>query len=134
MALSPRTINPIDLKPQIAVGINIPFSEPSAITANYTTKDAAKNNIINYVLTNANERMFRPGFGANLRSKIFDLTLTDNDLEGLGENLKRGIEANVEGVNVTDISFAPSPDEPNDVNFYIKYKVLNSEDVIVITI
>lgn len=133
MAYNPRTINPIDLKPQVAVGINIPFSTPSAIVPNYTTKDAAKNNIINYVLTNSGERMFRPNFGANLQAEIFNFS-EDSDLEALGSQLKRGIESNIPGVNVQNISFKPDPDAPQDIQFFITYNVLNSEDVIVITI
>jgi hypothetical protein len=37
----------------------------------YTTKEAIKNNLINYFLTNKNEIYLNPTFGGNLRAFIF---------------------------------------------------------------
>ncbi len=55
MAFNPQLINPIDLNPNLAVGVNLPFSGPSVFTPNYLTSQAIKNNLINYFLTNPGE-------------------------------------------------------------------------------
>ena len=68
MAFNPQLINPIDLNPNLAVGVNLPFSGPSVFTPNYLTSDAIKNNLINYFLTNPGERPLNPTFGGGLRS------------------------------------------------------------------
>jgi hypothetical protein len=47
-SINPQLINPIDLNPNLAVGVNLPFSGPSVFTSNYLTSDAIKNNLINY--------------------------------------------------------------------------------------
>ena len=52
MPFNPIQIHPIDLKDSIAVGVNIPFTSPSVFQSNYQTKDALKNNLINFFLTN----------------------------------------------------------------------------------
>ena len=48
MPFNPQTINPVDLNPNVAVGVNLPFSGPAVFTQNYLTGQAIKNNIINY--------------------------------------------------------------------------------------
>jgi hypothetical protein len=71
MAFNPQLINPIDLNPNLAVGVNLPFSGPSVFTSNYLTSQAIKNNLINYFLTNPGEIPLNPTFGGGLRAFIF---------------------------------------------------------------
>ena len=52
MAFSPQQIAPIDFDASVAVGVNIPFSGNAVFISNYQTKDAIKNNLINFFLTN----------------------------------------------------------------------------------
>ena len=66
MAFNPQLINPIDLNPNLAVGVNLPFSGPSVFTPNYLTSHAIKNNLINYFLTNPGEIPLNPTFGGGL--------------------------------------------------------------------
>ena len=65
-------ITPIDFKPNVAVGISIPFNGTSVFNSTYTTKDQLRSNIINFFLTNKNERIFNVSFGGNLRSILFE--------------------------------------------------------------
>ena len=51
MAFSPRKISPLDLKPSTGVGIDLPFNGPTGINTTYTTKDAVKANLLNFILT-----------------------------------------------------------------------------------
>jgi hypothetical protein len=48
MAFGAKQIFPVDLNPRRAVGVNIPFSGEVAFIPNYLTKDAIKNNLINF--------------------------------------------------------------------------------------
>ena len=73
MAFEVRKINPLDLQPRKAVGINLPFTSKTAFSSNYQTKDAIKNNLINYFLTGRNERYLNPLFGFGLRIIEFRL-------------------------------------------------------------
>lgn len=133
MPTNRKNIRVLDLFPSVAVGINLPFSEPTGITPNYTTQEAIKNNIINYVLTNEGERLMKPSFGGNLRKTVFN-TVTEDKLEYVGDNLKYGLEREFPAIKVTDISFKPNPDE-NSVNFFITYALsTGTTDSVAITL
>lgn len=119
MPTNRKNINPLDLRSSVAVGINLPFSKPNAITSTYTTQEAIKNNIVNFTLTNFNERLYRPNYGGNIQFRLFEVQ-TEDELEILGQDLKENLETVFEGIKVTDISFKPNPDE-NRVNFFITY-------------
>ena len=58
----------IDTKPDYAVGIDLPLNADNVFYSNYTTAEAIKYNLINFLLTNKGERVFNPTFGANLQS------------------------------------------------------------------
>ena len=51
MAFEVKRINPLDRQPRKAVGISLPFSGQAVFNSTYTTKDAIKNNIINFFIT-----------------------------------------------------------------------------------
>ncbi len=78
MAFGAQKIFPIDIKARYAVGVNLPFSSPSVFTSNYLTKDAMKNNLINFFLTEPGERFLNPNFGSGLRSFVFEQITEDN--------------------------------------------------------
>ena len=71
MAFGAKKIFPIDRKPSTAVGVDIPFNSPGVFKSTYLTKDAIRANLINFFLTNQNERYLNPTFGGNLRAFIF---------------------------------------------------------------
>ena len=52
MAFGSKQIFPEDLNPRKALGVDIPFNGEVAFSSNFLTKDAIKNNLINYFLTN----------------------------------------------------------------------------------
>jgi len=69
MAFGAKKIFPIDTAPSVAVGVDIPFNAPAVFKSNYTTQASIKNNLINFFLTNKNERY--------LKYSIKDTGLTD---------------------------------------------------------
>ena len=79
MAFGAVQIYPNDTRARVGIGVDIPFNEGGVFTPNYTTKEAIKNNLINYFLTNPGERPGNPTFGGGLRNFIF----TNIDSENL---------------------------------------------------
>ena len=74
----PVQIFPNDLRPSVGIGVDIPFNKPGVFTSNYQTKDAIKNNLINFFLTNTEERFMNPTFGGGLRGFLFEQISSDN--------------------------------------------------------
>ena len=68
MAFGAQQIYPQDLNVSQAIGINLPLNGPAVFKSNYQTKDAIKNNLINFFLTNPGERYLNPEFGGGLRA------------------------------------------------------------------
>ena len=54
MAFDAKRINPIDLQPRVAVGVDIPFSGKGVFNSTFQTVDAVKANLINYLLNSKN--------------------------------------------------------------------------------
>ena len=124
MAFNPQLINPIDLNPNIAVGVNLPFSGPSVFTSNYLTSQAIKNNLINYFLTNPGEIPLNPTFGGGLRSFIFQ-QIHENSLNGLKENVSLKLETYFPNVIINSLDVLKKDDE-NAVVVQLKYSIANS--------
>jgi phage baseplate assembly protein W len=124
MAFNPQQINPIDLNPNIAVGVNLPLNGPSVFISNYQTKDAIKNNLINFFLTNPGERPLNPTFGGGLRAFIFEQIAEDN-LDGLKENISFQLKTTFPSVIVTSLNILKN-DDSNQITIQLKYSVANS--------
>ena len=124
MAFNPQLINPIDLNPNLAIGVNIPFSGPSVFTSNYLTSQAIKNNLINYFLTNPGEIPLNPTFGGGLRSFIFQ-QISENSLDGLKENVSLKLETYFPNVIINSLDVLKRDDE-NSVVVQLKYSIANS--------
>jgi len=124
MAFNPQLINPIDLNPNLAVGVNLPFSGPSVFESNYLTSDAIKNNLINYFLTNPGEIPLNPTFGGGLKSFIFQ-QISENSLDGLKENVSLKLETYFPNVIINSLDVLKRDDE-NSVVVQLKYSIANS--------
>ena len=59
-------------RPSTGVGITIPFDGPTGINSSYSTQQAIKSNLLNYLLTDNRERIFNPNFGSGIRGKLFE--------------------------------------------------------------
>ena len=124
MAFNPQLINPIDLNPNLAVGVNLPFSGPSVFTSNYLTSQAIKNNLINYFLTNPGEIPLNPTFGGGLRAFIFQ-QINENSIDGLKENVSLKLETYFPNVIINSLDVLKRDDE-NSVVVQLKYSIANS--------
>ncbi len=134
MAINARKISPIDLQPRKAVGFNIPFNSKSVFTVNYQTKDAIKNNLINFLLTGVGERYLNPEFGTDIRNKLFN-QITQDTASDLEFSITRGIGIYFPRVEVSNLTVTPVPDS-NLLQIYFSYRVTETsiEDQLVINI
>lgn len=124
MAFGLQQIAPIDTRTSIAVGLNLPFNGDAVFVPNYTTRDAIKTRMINYLLTNTGERYLNPGFGANLRALLFQQQGRDIS------EIKRIIELQVgkyfPQVLINVINVLEDPSNVNGVIVNITYSITNS--------
>jgi phage baseplate assembly protein W len=134
MAFDVKKINPLDRQPRKAVGVNLPFSGQAVFNSNYFTKDAVRNNLINYFLTGRGERYMNPSFGSGLPSELFE-QITEDKLNVLGMKIKDELRLYFPKVVSQDLSLVADPDK-NSIEFYLKYSILDSniEDEVIINI
>ena len=124
MTFNAQQIPPIDFNKSAAVGVNVPFSSPTAFQSNYTTKEAIKNNLLNFFLTNPGERPLNPGFGGGLRSFIFE-QITDGNLDFLKTQIDNKLKFYFSNITIQDLKISGQPDN-NIINVILNYKVKNT--------
>ena len=124
MAFNPIQIYPIDLNDSKAVGVDIPFNGLAVFKSNYLTKDAIKNNLINFFLTNPGERYLNPFFGGGLRAFIFE-QITSNNLDFLREDINRKISVYFPNLIINDLIVSGQVDT-NQVTVTLNYSVANT--------
>ena len=114
---------PIDLTPSIAVGFGFPLDGPAVFIPTFTTREQTKANLINYLLTNKGERVFRPNFGGDLRNLLFEniLESTQDDLLIMIQN---DITRYFPTVVVKELKFENQEDR-NEINFILTYQIEN---------
>ena len=124
MPVGAKKIFPIDRKPSIAVGVSIPFNAPAVFNSTYTTQDAVRNNLINFFLTNQNERYLNNTFGGNLRATIFE-QLSNENLEGLEDLIQEQLKTFFPSVVVQSLELLSNPDI-NSLTINLKYNVIDT--------
>ncbi len=123
MARIIQSKNPIDLQPSRAVGFGFPLDGDAVFIPTYTTRAQTKANMLNYLLTNRGERVFRPNFGSNLRSLLFE-NIVDAELQDLQSIIQEDIGRFFPNVTVKEIEFNNDPDR-NEINFTLIYEIIN---------
>ena len=124
MAFGQRQIFPNDLRPRVAIGVELPFNKPGVFGQTFQTKDAIKYNLINYLLTNPGERIANPSFGAGLRAFIME-QITAENLQDIEETIQEGVSRNIPNVNLEAVEVTAEPDF-NTVNVGITYSIVNT--------
>tara|TARA_B100000767_G_scaffold9161_1_gene8990 strand:- start:37 stop:444 length:408 start_codon:yes stop_codon:yes gene_type:complete len=114
---------PIDLQPSRAVGFGFPLDGDAVFIPTFTTRAQTKANMLNYLLTNRGERVFRPNFGSNLRNLLFE-NIVDAELQDLQSIIQEDIGRFFPNVTVRQIEFNNDPDR-NEINFTLTYEIVN---------
>jgi phage baseplate assembly protein W len=88
-----KRYHPIDLLPDVAVGIKLPIVgvDGRLFDLSYSTEDQAISNLKNLILTRQGERLMQPLFGTKLQDSLFE----QND-DILKASIKSSIEQAVE--------------------------------------
>lgn len=126
MGYNVRKINPLDLQPRKAVGINYPLSGNNVFDSTYTSKDALKANIVNLLLTGTGERYLNGNLGTGLRSYLFE-----NITEGRTREIKASISSimQVYFPNVEILELIIQADPTNQaIVVFIRWRDRNSNE------
>ena len=123
MARIIQSKNPIDLQPSRAVGFGFPINGDAVFVPTFTTRAQTKANLLNYLLTNKGERVFKPNFGSNLRSLLFE-NMVDAEIGDLQSIIQADINIFFPSVEVKEIQFNNQPDR-NEINFTLTYQIVN---------
>jgi len=121
---NPISIFPNDINPNVAIGVNIPFNAPAVFQSNYQTKDAIKNNLINFFLTEPGERYMNPTFGGGLRKFIFNQIESQNT-SFLKKDIESKINDHFRRINVLSLDINEYPDY-NVLEIVLKYSIKNT--------
>ena len=102
MAQIQQQIDPLDLNPSTGVGVALPFNGPGVFNTNYTTQDQTKSNLINLVLTEPGERIYKPFFGVGLNNLLFEQSVSKEDLQ---ERIQEAVsqDARLNQINIQDV-------------------------------
>jgi len=107
----------------VVLGFSLPMSGRAVFNPTYTTKEVVKTNLINWLLTNRGERVFRPNFGADLRALLWE-GINDGTTSALEDRIKDNITSNFPTIEIKKINFDNQTDR-NTINFILDYEVRN---------
>ena len=129
MAFGAKQIFPLDTQPSVGVGITLPFNAPGVFKTAYTTQESIKYNLINFFLTNQNERYLNINFGGNLRAFIFQ-QITNGNIQGLKADIQSQLKLYFPNVNVDSLNVDFIADE-NQVVVTLTYNIINMYSIII---
>jgi phage baseplate assembly protein W len=124
MPFGARLIPPLDTRPGTGIGIALPFNAPAVFFTTYTTKDAIRNNILNFFLTNKSERYLNNNFGANLRAFIFE-QITKGNLDYLKSDIQSLLKVYFNNISIESLDILQNPDN-NEITVSFTYSIINT--------
>ena len=124
MAYLVRSVDILDLQPSTGVGIKIPFDGQTGVTTTFTTKDAIKSNLLNFLLTGKRERILNPGFGSGLREILFQ-PLSQNTIDQVEELIAGGVESFFPQVIINNLDVQVEQ-ETSTLSITLGYSVINT--------
>tara|TARA_Y100001972_G_C7611657_1_gene306638 strand:+ start:650 stop:1060 length:411 start_codon:yes stop_codon:yes gene_type:complete len=125
MAFEPKKINPIDLQPRVAVGVDLPFSGRAVFNSTFQTVDAIKANLINYLLTGRGERYFNPSFGSGLRNLLFE-NIGKETLVNVEIAVKEALKNYFPQLNILNLSLEDRTDE-NIIQLKLNFSIAGTK-------
>jgi len=123
MARIVNNVFPTPSSGSAVLGFSLPMSGRAVFNPTYTTKEVVKTNLINWLLTNRGERVFRPNFGADLRALLWE-GINDGTTSALEDRIKDNIISNFPTIEIKKINFDNQTDR-NTINFILDYEVHN---------
>jgi phage baseplate assembly protein W len=124
MAYIVRNVDILDLQPSTGVGISIPFNGSTGINTSFTTKDATKSNLLNFILTGKRERIMNPSFGSGVRDLLFQ-PITEDLVDQIENLIVGGVNAYFPQIQINEIRVDLSSNNQT-VTIYLSYSVINT--------
>lgn len=105
-------INPLDLQPDVAIGVDLPMNplvggNPFSLT--YTTLDQAVANAKNLLLTNRGERVMLPTFGCDIRASLFE-NITEDLIMSLEDKIRGAFATWLPYIFINDLNIVSDED------------------------
>ena len=134
-----KRYNPIDLLPDVAVGVKLPFvgKDGRLFQLSYSTEEQAISNLKNLILTRRGERVLQPLFGTNLQDALFE---QNDDLlrESIETNIIEAVEfwlpyISIRELNVQTVLAVDGTNEEHGVTISLKVSVNDSTSEIPVT-
>ena len=76
-----RRISPLDINPNVRIGVAFPLDENNMFKGTPTTKEQVKSNLLNLLLTRQGERVNHPNFGIGLQHLLFESKIKTDELQ-----------------------------------------------------
>ena len=110
------------------IGIDLPLRRGNQgfFQQTFTTENAIKTNLRNFLLTNFGERPLNPTYGANLRQFVFDQDVEIKRVE-IEETIRESVSNNFESVSIEQVDFDESRDD-NVINLSITFSITSIPD------
>lgn len=123
MAIIVQNKFPIDNIGRKAIGINIPFNAPAVFQSNYITRDAVRNNLMNFFSTRKGERVFNPFFGSAIIGMLYE-NISADTLTSINKIIRDELNNFFPFVSLvqTDVNI---DEDNNQIDITIKYQVVN---------
>ena len=100
--------NPLDVNKNVRIGVAFPLDEENVFNGTQTTKEQAKANLLNVLLTYPGERVNMPNFGVGLKKLLFESKI---DLVTLKQKIKQQTSFYVPNISVRDVKTQISQDK-----------------------
>lgn len=117
-------INPLDLKPNTAIGVMLPLGGTPMFKSSYTTEEQAISNLKNLLLTRKGERPFQPNFGSEIYSILFEQIELDTK-ETLESSIRADIKYWLPYIIVSDL-VVTTKEDLNRIEISLSFKVTNT--------
>jgi uncharacterized protein len=125
MPFNAQPISPLNLNPNIGLGVSIPFSNTSVFSSTYTTQETVKNNLINYFLTNPGEIPLNPSFGAGLRNFLFE-QISNVTVDNVRAFVQSKLEIAFPMIQIDSLQVLTTQQDNNSLIIQLKYYIPNS--------
>ena len=118
LRLSNKRISPLDLNPNLTIGVSFPLNSANLHQGTKNTKTQIKTNLINILLTEPGERLHLPNYGVGLKNLLFEQQI---DLPILKEQIIKTTARYIPNIKIMDVQTGMA-NEGDTVYIKITYK------------
>ena len=127
-----KFINPLDLQPDVAVGVKLPFTQTNGrlFELSYSTAEQAHSNLRSLLLTRKGERRMQPRFGTDIYRYLMEPN-TRATHDKLATSIKKDVEYWLPYISLDDVIITNKEQAGdligNTMYVSLKYNIVNQE-------